>query len=267
MKILAISGSLRQGSHNTDLLRAAAAAAPDGVDIDAVRRAQGDPAVRRRRRHPGRPARAGAAVQGGARRGGRGADRDARVQLVDSGRAQERARLGLPPAGRVASPEQARRRALVEHGDVRRRLGGGGDPQGARRPRCPDARGHRRRAEGRPAARERRRRDAADELRTVVDALATAVEAANRRRQPPRRGSARRRRRCRRARPRAPCARRRCAPTSSRSPSAPVCASSRWSYGRYEVSPSTSSVGIRTCSNGGGCRVISPYAATTALWQ
>ena len=34
MKILAISGSLRQGSHNTDLLRGAAAAAPDGIDVE-----------------------------------------------------------------------------------------------------------------------------------------------------------------------------------------------------------------------------------------
>ena len=34
MKILAISGSLRSGSHNTDLLRGAAAGAPDGVDIE-----------------------------------------------------------------------------------------------------------------------------------------------------------------------------------------------------------------------------------------
>ena len=34
MRILAISGSLRQGSHNTDLLRGAAAGAPDGVDIE-----------------------------------------------------------------------------------------------------------------------------------------------------------------------------------------------------------------------------------------
>jgi chromate reductase, NAD(P)H dehydrogenase (quinone) len=33
MKVLAISGSLRAGSHNTDLLQAAAAVAPDGVDI------------------------------------------------------------------------------------------------------------------------------------------------------------------------------------------------------------------------------------------
>jgi chromate reductase len=34
MKILAISGSLRRESHNTDLLRGAAAAAPDGVEIE-----------------------------------------------------------------------------------------------------------------------------------------------------------------------------------------------------------------------------------------
>lgn len=34
MRILAISGSLRQGSHNTDLLRGAAAGAPDDVDIE-----------------------------------------------------------------------------------------------------------------------------------------------------------------------------------------------------------------------------------------
>ena len=33
MKILAISGSLRAGSHNTDLLQAAAAVAPDGIDL------------------------------------------------------------------------------------------------------------------------------------------------------------------------------------------------------------------------------------------
>ena len=34
MKLLAISGSLRQESHNMDLLRGAAAGAPDGVDIE-----------------------------------------------------------------------------------------------------------------------------------------------------------------------------------------------------------------------------------------
>ena len=34
MRILAISGSLRDDSHNTELLRAAAAVAPDGVELD-----------------------------------------------------------------------------------------------------------------------------------------------------------------------------------------------------------------------------------------
>ena len=34
MRILAISGSLRDGSHNTELLRAAAAGAPDGVEVE-----------------------------------------------------------------------------------------------------------------------------------------------------------------------------------------------------------------------------------------
>ena len=33
MRILALSGSLRAGSHNTDLLQAAAAVAPDGIDV------------------------------------------------------------------------------------------------------------------------------------------------------------------------------------------------------------------------------------------
>jgi chromate reductase, NAD(P)H dehydrogenase (quinone) len=34
MRILAISGSLRSGSHNTELLRLAAAAAPEGVEVE-----------------------------------------------------------------------------------------------------------------------------------------------------------------------------------------------------------------------------------------
>lgn len=34
MRVLAISGSLRSGSHNTDLLQGAAAAAPDGIDVE-----------------------------------------------------------------------------------------------------------------------------------------------------------------------------------------------------------------------------------------
>jgi chromate reductase len=34
MKVLAVSGSLRAGSHNTQLLRAAAEAAPEGVEVE-----------------------------------------------------------------------------------------------------------------------------------------------------------------------------------------------------------------------------------------
>ena len=34
MKILAVSGSLRAGSHNTQLLRAATEAAPEGVEVE-----------------------------------------------------------------------------------------------------------------------------------------------------------------------------------------------------------------------------------------
>ncbi len=40
MEILAVSGSLRQGSYNTRLLRAAAEAAPEGIEVvlwDGVR--------------------------------------------------------------------------------------------------------------------------------------------------------------------------------------------------------------------------------------
>ncbi len=33
MRVLAVSGSLRRGSHNTALLRAAAERAPEGVEV------------------------------------------------------------------------------------------------------------------------------------------------------------------------------------------------------------------------------------------
>ena len=42
--------------------------------------------------------------------------------------------------------------------------------------------------------------------------------------------------------------------TSSRSPSAALCASRRWSYGRYEVLPRTRSVGTRTSSKRGAAK-------------
>ena len=56
MKILAISGSLRQGSHNTDLLRGAAAAAPDGVDIELYHGLKEIPPYDADDDRPGRPA-------------------------------------------------------------------------------------------------------------------------------------------------------------------------------------------------------------------
>ena len=57
MKVLGLSGSLRAGSHNSKLLRAAADLLPAGGRARRVRRPQGDPAVRRGRR--ARPPRRG----------------------------------------------------------------------------------------------------------------------------------------------------------------------------------------------------------------
>ena len=67
MKILAISGSLRQGSHNTDLLRGAAAGAPDGVDIELYHGLKEIPPYDADDDVPGDQPIAVAAVQGGAR--------------------------------------------------------------------------------------------------------------------------------------------------------------------------------------------------------
>ena len=71
------------------------------------------------------------------RRGRRGPDRHARVQRLDPGRAQERARLGLPAGGDEPAAEQARGRRI--HGRLRGRLGAGRAAQGLRhrRPRWP----------------------------------------------------------------------------------------------------------------------------------
>ncbi len=260
MKILAISGSLRQGSHNTDLLRRAAAAAPDGVDVELYHGLKEIPPYDADDDVPGNQPGGRPALQGGARRGRRRADLDPRVQLVDSRRAQERARLGVPAARRVAGPQQAgrgdrpRARACSAASGPRPRPARSSAPSapGRSRTRSPWRRRDERLADGVDAA-------LLDELRSVVDALADAVEA----REPTRvsrleSGSARSRRPCRRARPRAPCARRGCARPRAGRRAQRRARRAAWSYGRYDVSPSTSSVGIRTCSNGGGSRVISP---------
>ena len=109
----------------------------------------------------------GRRAQGRDRRGGRDPHRHARVQRLDPGRAEERARLGLPPDRRDADPQQARRRDRREHRCVRRGLGAARAEEGARadgraraRPRAP-------RRKGRSPAR-RPRRGAARAARRVM---------------------------------------------------------------------------------------------------
>ena len=114
MKVLGISGSLRDDSYNTKLLRAAAELLPRRRGVRAVGRPEGGAALRRGRRR-----RAGAGGRRCASRGDRRRRRrplrDARVQRVDSRRAEERARLGLAPArGRTpcgTSPSRSSARA------------------------------------------------------------------------------------------------------------------------------------------------------------
>ena len=132
MRVLAISGSLRDASHNTALLRALREEAPSGVEVeiwDGLKEIPpydaDDDVV------PG--AGEGRGVPRARSRGRRRVLRDAGVQLVRPGRAQERARLGLPPARHERLPEQARRRDRLERRRVRRRVGGGRAAQGARR--------------------------------------------------------------------------------------------------------------------------------------
>ena len=95
MRVLGISGSLRRDSHNRALLRAAAAQlAAAGAQLDVWDRLAELPALRRGpRRRAAPPAVADLREAIAQRR--RGPDRDAGVQRLDPGRAQERARLGL----------------------------------------------------------------------------------------------------------------------------------------------------------------------------
>ena len=186
MKILAISGSLRQGSHNTDLLRGAAAGAPDGVDIELYHGLKEIPPYDADDDLPG--------DQPLAVQRFKDALDEADAILISTpeynssipGVLKNALDWASRPLARVAGPEQAGRRALVEHRHVRRRLGGGGDSQGDRRSRRPHDRGHRRGAEGRRAARRTASTPSScAELRAVVDALAAAVESREAARSPP----------------------------------------------------------------------------------
>ena len=149
MKILAISGSLRQGSHNTDLLRGAAAAAPDGVDVELYHGLKEIPPYDADDDVPGNQP---AAVQDF-----KAALDEADAVLISTpeynssipGVLKNALDWASRPLARVAGPQQAGCGDVLEHGHVRRRLGCGGDPQGPRRTRSPDDRGHGRRGEGR----------------------------------------------------------------------------------------------------------------------
>ena len=107
LNVLALSGSLREKSYNTALLREAVRLAPAGMTIeiasirdiplyDADVEARGMP-----------PARHGAVRAGEERR--RAADRDAGIQFLHSGRAEERDRLAVASAARCRAGAQAGR--------------------------------------------------------------------------------------------------------------------------------------------------------------
>ena len=93
MKILGIAGSLRAGSYNRQLLQLAASNLPDGVELAVWEGLRDLPAFDEDAE--GTPSLAVAGLPRCGRRRGRGPDRDSRVQRLDPGRAQERARLGL----------------------------------------------------------------------------------------------------------------------------------------------------------------------------
>ncbi len=132
MRILTLSGSLREGSYNTALAWAAAELAPGGVIVELYEGLGLLPpydqdldeggAVSRLRRRSAR-----------AHRGGRcPADRHTRVQRLDPGGAQERDRLGVGSASGQLAPEQDGRHRRRDYRAVRRDLGPGGPAQSAR---------------------------------------------------------------------------------------------------------------------------------------
>ena len=142
VKVLGIAGSLRSGSHNRALIRAARELARRGGGDRRVRSPRA--AVLRRRRRGSRRSRGRHGLQGRDPVCGRAPDRDARVQPRNPGRAQERDRLGLPPGARVAARRQARGDPGRLHRPRRNPAGAAAAPRGARVP----ARSRPRRARG-----------------------------------------------------------------------------------------------------------------------
>ena len=137
--ILGISGSLRAGSFNSALLRAAADAMPNGRearDRRASKAFRSTTATSRLRRAAGRRREA----QGARRRGRRLAARDARVQQLDSRRVQERDRLavaaGRGHCARVRRPARRRHRRVagrIRHAALANRVAAGAEDARHRR--------------------------------------------------------------------------------------------------------------------------------------
>ena len=129
MRILGIAGSVRRGSHNRRLLRAAGDMLPPGVEFVEWEGLAGLPIFDEDLEDSPPPAVQEFLDRG--RGGRRPPDRHPRVQRVGPRRAQERARLGLAPVPRQRAAREAGRGDRGEHRPVRRRLGAGGGPQGA----------------------------------------------------------------------------------------------------------------------------------------
>ena len=128
MRVLGISGSLRAGSHNSKLLRAAAELLPPGAELEMFDGLKAIPPYDEDDEHD--PPRRGAGAARGDRGRRRRPDRHARVQRLHPRRAQERARLGLAAARDEPAARQARRRRRRLDRHVRRRLGAGRGAQG-----------------------------------------------------------------------------------------------------------------------------------------
>ncbi len=113
INVLAICGSLRAASYNRAALRTAIELKPPGMAIETAD-IWLDPALQRRRARP-RLSAAGREVATADQGGRRSALRHAGIQLLDSGSAEERGRLGL------ASPRSTLcRKAGGDHGSRRR---------------------------------------------------------------------------------------------------------------------------------------------------
>ena len=134
MRILAISGSLRRDSHNTQLLRAAATCCRPGPSsvVSIPRRCAPSPTTTRTCATQRRAAHRSRSLREAVARRRRHPGRDTRVQPLAPGRAEERDRLAVTPDCRQPVQGQDRRRRRREHRHVRRGLGSGRGAQGLR---------------------------------------------------------------------------------------------------------------------------------------